>query len=124
MRNYSRSCRNNNFLDVDEMEDLRCRLDDCDLEAGRPNNDDEQRADDRLLEESDILEPYVGQMFGSEIEGYNFYNAYVKAISFSVRKNRTHLDEMKQIKSRNICCSKEGKKKRQVVNKTYEKGDS
>ena len=76
----------------DSEDELR---DDCGPNEAVNEIGDEVGRCEATSEEVEVLVSYVGQKFGSEEEGYNFYNAYAKSVGFSVRRNRTERDELK-----------------------------
>ncbi|KAF6133985.1 hypothetical protein GIB67_040749 [Kingdonia uniflora] len=52
--------------------------------------------------------PFVGMIFESETESYDYYNAYARSMGFSIRKSKMVTRRDKTITRRILCCSKEG----------------
>ncbi|TVU48976.1 hypothetical protein EJB05_00265, partial [Eragrostis curvula] len=74
----------------------------------RPSGIDENmvyQTPEELAEYEDIIQ----RTFGSEAEGYEFFNSFAKSKGFSLRKgNVQYLENKDNINSRQFLCSKEG----------------
>ncbi|KAJ4763552.1 Protein FAR1-RELATED SEQUENCE 5 [Rhynchospora pubera] len=80
------------------------QADDCVVIEEVEDEDEEEKTEE-------ILQPYVGMEFKSEVEAYNFYNSYGGYKGFSIRKNSRN-SSSKGVTSVAYVCSKEGFSKR------------
>ncbi|TVU20960.1 hypothetical protein EJB05_30566, partial [Eragrostis curvula] len=71
-----------------------------------------------------VIVPEVGMCFESEDDAYNMYNAYAKAIGFSIRKSDTKRRTDKTIYQKYIVCSNQGKRGKHSSHETLKENDN
>ncbi|GJU63792.1 protein FAR1-related sequence 11 [Tanacetum coccineum] len=86
-----------------------------DLDLNKPpNEEDDDNAIDKLLDETLDNEPFIDQTFSTFEEAYIFYKNYARQHDFSVRKDRSDLRN-NQVRRRDIMCHRVGKKPLKVT---------
>ncbi|KAJ1685706.1 hypothetical protein LUZ63_019481 [Rhynchospora breviuscula] len=102
------------YMGVEELCHLEelCRLEELSPDEEEHCHDEENFYDEEDQSHDEPTKPYLGMIFSSTEDAYNFYNAYAGRVGFSVRKSSKSSSRTGP-SSQRFVCSKEGICKKQ-----------